>query len=346
MACSGRDPVGGSVRAAGGGRCGCCSPRRSSCCLARRGAPGRCLSRRRWRPSRRPASPTRSRCSSRSSTPATRACAPVLTALLEDRLCSRKLDDQKIVIAVSADEALSTLRADRSGVAAGRGHGAARRARRRSAPTIGCAASCASPSRGSRWPVPTRGAARRGPGDDALARRASDRAPARAGAEETDPAVKYEIDTGLALATLDGDDPSERLAAIATLVEPAPPEVRNRLAALIEPSVGRQLRRGRRRRPPCGAGGGAKHRQPAPVLCRRRNAVLRPEPRLGAGAGRDRSGDHLRRHGRHQHGARRADDARRLHHLRRAAADAEPHRRLDPGRRFPPPSWFRRPPAS
>ena len=51
---------------------------------------------------------------------------------------------------------------------------------------------------------------------------------------ETDAArARSEIDTGLALAALDGADPQARLAAIATLREPAcSPDVRNRLAAL------------------------------------------------------------------------------------------------------------------
>ena len=49
-----------------------------------------------------------------------------------------------------------------------------------------------------------------------------------------------------------------------------------------------------------------------------RNPVFRPEPGVGAGADRHRTGHHVRRHGRHQHGSRRVDDARRLHHLRRS----------------------------
>ncbi len=39
---------------------------------------------------------------------------------------------------------------------------------------------------------------------------------------ETDAGVKAEIETGLALAALDGGDPEARLAAIATLSQPAP----------------------------------------------------------------------------------------------------------------------------
>ena len=60
----------------------------------------------------------------------------------------------------------------------------------------------------------------------------------RAG-EETDAAVKYQIETGLALATLDGSDHSARLAAIETLGHRLGTDVRNRLAALAErPSDG------------------------------------------------------------------------------------------------------------
>jgi urea transport system permease protein len=47
-------------------------------------------------------------------------------------------------------------------------------------------------------------------------------------------------------------------------------------------------------------------------------AVLRHQPRLHPAAGGAGPGHHLRPDGRHQHGARRADDDRRLRHLRRA----------------------------
>ena len=52
--------------------------------------------------------------------------------------------------------------------------------------------------------------------------------------EETDARVLYEIDTALALATLDDGDAAARVAAVQTLSERLSPEVRNRLAALIE----------------------------------------------------------------------------------------------------------------
>jgi urea transport system permease protein len=51
---------------------------------------------------------------------------------------------------------------------------------------------------------------------------------------ETQSAVKAEIDTGLSLAALDGADPRARLEAVATLSERLRPEVRNRLAALLD----------------------------------------------------------------------------------------------------------------
>jgi urea transport system permease protein len=50
---------------------------------------------------------------------------------------------------------------------------------------------------------------------------------------ETDADVRYEIDTGLALAGLDDADRDVRLAAIATLSDRLRAEVRNRLAALV-----------------------------------------------------------------------------------------------------------------
>ena len=51
---------------------------------------------------------------------------------------------------------------------------------------------------------------------------------------ERDAAVRYEIETGLALTDLNETDPSTRLAAIQTLSSRMRPEVRNRLAALAE----------------------------------------------------------------------------------------------------------------
>ena len=53
---------------------------------------------------------------------------------------------------------------------------------------------------------------------------------------ETDAGVKQEIETGLALVALDRSDPKARLAAIAALAPRLRPEVRNRLAAMLEQS--------------------------------------------------------------------------------------------------------------
>jgi len=56
-------------------------------------------------------------------------------------------------------------------------------------------------------------------------------------AEETDSAVRYEIDTALAIAALDGDDLSVRRAAVETLSSRLSANARNRLAALLERSA-------------------------------------------------------------------------------------------------------------
>jgi urea transport system permease protein len=53
---------------------------------------------------------------------------------------------------------------------------------------------------------------------------------------ETNAAVRYDIETGLALVALDGIDREARLAAIRSLAGRLRPEVRNKLAAMIEPS--------------------------------------------------------------------------------------------------------------
>jgi urea transport system permease protein len=53
---------------------------------------------------------------------------------------------------------------------------------------------------------------------------------------ETDPQIKREIGTGMALAALDGSDTAARLQAIATLRQTMRQDVRNRLAALNEKS--------------------------------------------------------------------------------------------------------------
>jgi len=54
-------------------------------------------------------------------------------------------------------------------------------------------------------------------------------------ADERDERVAYEIETSLALAAVESTDASERLAAVRVLSDRLRPEVRNRLAALVEP---------------------------------------------------------------------------------------------------------------
>ena len=54
---------------------------------------------------------------------------------------------------------------------------------------------------------------------------------------ETNAAVKEEIETGLALAALDSSERRARLDAIAALAHKLRPQVRNRLAAMLEPSA-------------------------------------------------------------------------------------------------------------
>ena len=265
--------------------------------------------------------------------PAIRASAPVLTALLEDRLYFRNDGPAGLHRQVGRRGA-RRLRADRSAVAR-RTPGSAppdeltkigtNNRLRRCCGRPWRASRCRAPTRRCGWTRSRRCCAR-------STRRASALLRERIGVE-TDPGVQDG----------DRDRPGARRARRRRSAGAARgdrhagaaalrPDVRNRLAALLEQVAGRQLRRKRRRgaarpRPrPCAASISC-----ARVLLGHRDAVLRPEPRLGAGAGRDRPGDHVRRHGRHQHGARRADDARRLHHLRRAAGDARTHRAVDPG---------------
>ena len=64
----------------------------------------------------------------------------------------------------------------------------------------------------------------------------------------------------------------------------------------------------------------------------RAEPLVRALARLGAAARGNRPRHHLRRHGRHQHGARRDGDDRRLRHLRGAGAD--PHQKSGAVRLF------------
>ncbi len=93
-----------------------------------------------------------------------------------------------------------------------------------------------------------------------------------------------------------------------------------RRSGLAQPAggAGRAVRAGgggRRRR------GGLDRSHPAD-LEPRAERLLRHQPGFRAAAGGGRPGDHLRRHGRHQHGARRDGDDRCLRDVRRPATDA------------------------
>lgn len=161
------------------------------------------------------------------------SAGPVLTALLEDRLFYSQ--DQTVVIARSNDDSLTAFELldpvslERAGSAPPADLtkiGTNNRLRRFLRTTVARFA-LASPD----------AAVRLGAVKDMV--RTLDEATVdllreRAG-RETDTAVKREIETGLALAALDGGDAKSRLAAVATLSDRLSAEVRNRLAALIEP---------------------------------------------------------------------------------------------------------------
>jgi urea transport system permease protein len=161
-----------------------------------------------------------------------RGVLAVLTALLEDRLYER-LADQRVVIVRVADEGLPMELAD---------------------PVSGQPLGTAPASDLSRIGTNNRlrrfirtAVARFGlsNGDPAVRLaavqemlRSLDEATlealGRQAATESDPRVRREIDTGLALAALDGPDRAARLQAIETLSGRLRPEVRNRLATIVE----------------------------------------------------------------------------------------------------------------
>ena len=104
-----------------------------------------------------------------------------------------------------------------------------------------------------------------------------------------------------------------RLAAIETLRGARRPRGAGDPARTFADDARRQSREGRRR-----GGGRATSSGGSRVVGRAAEHLVRHLPRLGAAAGRHRPRHHLRRDGRHQHGAWRDGDARRLHDLRRA----------------------------
>jgi urea transport system permease protein len=162
-----------------------------------------------------------------------RSVLPVLTALLEDRLYERT-SDQAIVVVRVADESLAAMElidpvslrpsgTEPPGALSRIGtNNRLRRFVRTAVARFGL--SNADPAIRLGAVVEMRRTL-----DDATV------TALRAQAEtESDPRVRREIETGLALATLDGQDRTAKLQAIETLSSRLHPEVRNRLATFLE----------------------------------------------------------------------------------------------------------------
>jgi urea transport system permease protein len=160
----------------------------------------------------------------------------VLTAFLEDRLYYR-VSDQKIFIARSGDDTLTTLELIDPLSLKDAGSGSrdeltkvsTNNRLRKMLRTSVARFAMSSPDPSVRLGAVTEMMRSLDEASIALLRE-------RVGVE-SDPGVKAEIETGLALTALDGGDPTSRLEAIATLSHRRRAEVRNRLAALFEPSA-------------------------------------------------------------------------------------------------------------
>jgi urea transport system permease protein len=158
-----------------------------------------------------------------------------LTAFLEDRLYYRTAD-QKIFLARSADETLASLELLDPLSLQDAGAGArdeftkltTNNGLRRALRTAVARFALSSPESSVRLGAVTEMMRSLDEASLALLRE-------RIGVE-TDSGVKAEIETGLALAALDGGDPKSRLEAIAALAHRRRAEVRNRLAGLLEQS--------------------------------------------------------------------------------------------------------------
>ncbi len=168
------------------------------------------------------------------------SAAPVLTALFEDRLFVRN-QDQQVVIARSSGDGVASVALVDPVTLAGAGTAAPddltkietnNRLRRYLRTTV------------ARFALTNDDpAVRLGAVKDMV--RSLDTATValleQRAASETDRAVKHEIETGLALAALDSADPQARLHAVGRLSDRLSPEVRNRIAALIEPGADGQV---------------------------------------------------------------------------------------------------------
>jgi urea transport system permease protein len=135
----------------------------------------------------------------------------------------------------------------------------------------------------------------------------------RAKAQESDAQIKSLLTLAHAQATLQDADPAVRLAAVRALAETASPAVKSLLLPLTDKATE--------------ADAGVRNaaivalKEPSSAVwpgAKTWPHLLRPVARLHPAARRARPGHHLRRHGHHQHGARRIADGRRLHRLRHA----------------------------
>ena len=139
-------------------------------------------------------------------------------------------------------------------------------------------------------------------------------------AKETDARVKARLEQARASAVLVSDLPeTDKLAAIAVLGARGDREALSLLTS-FEASAQGALK-------DAATEADLGHREHARRVVGRAEHLVRHFARLGAAAGGNRACHHLRRHGRHQHGAWRDGDARRLHDLRRARADPHPRAR-------------------
>jgi hypothetical protein len=130
-------------------------------------------------------------------------------------------------------------------------------------------------------------------------------------AAETDPEIKTRLQLAHAQASLGSTDAGVRLDAVRTLGDSSDPRVRQLLIPLTE-KRGDQLARTGQRSPCRGRHVHPFDRAAAGVGRQSRARLHRSLARLDPAARRSRPGDHLWRDGRHQHGARRAADGRRL----------------------------------
>ncbi len=243
----------------------------------------------------------------------------VFKALLEGNLYYRR-DDRRVFIAQTARRGVD---ADRPDTLRRRQGQAIPLTIRRSRRTTSCARRCEARIAGLTSPIPMR------PCDWPLSRRCCARwtrrvrrSCARVSARRQDDEVRRRDSCSAGACRSRKRGVATRLAAVEQLAGNLSPDVYNRLTAMVRARRGRKLRGTGRNRPHRRDQGHQQHRILAQFLRRHRNAVLRAEPGFGARARSHRPRHHLRRDGRHQHGARRADDARRVHDVCDAAADA------------------------